>query len=253
MSDEQKRGVGRPPKLTLDEKKDIVNRYLIQQGNDPSVLRAYGVNARLANFAKSLDSRYLCVRGYDFSEDEIQHYMLRLGRELSVEDQAKLVGCAYTPLDFGVVSSFVKGKKLRELLDLLKEREGELLTIYKQAANSMALYGVLEAKYEAAESLSREYKAQNTALSQQLLATQTKLEEERGERRRLQEENGTLRRTIKQNENQIAVLTSKGLAKGIGITDDIKALMRKSGNEDGEEHNSGKCKVLDFLPDLEDR
>lgn len=103
MSDEQKRGVGRPPKLTLDEKKDIVNRYLIQQGNDPSVLRAYGVNARLANFAKSLDSRYLCVRGYDFSEDEIQHYMLRLGRELSVEDQAKLVGCAYTPLDFGVV------------------------------------------------------------------------------------------------------------------------------------------------------
>ena len=117
----------------------------------------------------------------------------------------------------------------------------------------MALYGVLEAKYEAAESLSREYKAQNTALSQQLVATQTKLEEERVERRRLQGENGTLRRTIKQNENQIAVLTSKGLAKGIGITDDIKALMRKSGNEDGEEHNSGKCKVLDFLPDLEDR
>lgn len=259
MSTRNPRNAGRPRVLTTEEKKDIVNRYLISVGQDVSVLKQYGLYERLAQFAKSMDQKFSVVRHYHFSTDnEIKAYISQLANSsLSQEAAGQLVGCVYTALDFTVVERMIHTKRYPELISLLRNREESLRDMYEKVSNAMARYNFILSKYSITQEALDEQEKTLNALQAEIDRLNSELKKERKALREKQAENSTLRRTVDEQTSRLAVKAHDALIKSLGANDNIATIVSRETKKLVEEHldeapESKQCKIIRLCPNLEE-
>ena len=147
MSEQQTTTAGRKPTLTMVEKRDIINRYLIANDQDPAVLTNHGVCENLAKFARTLNAKYRSVRGYHFYGADIKSYIFALIDDVSADDKTKQIGCAYIPLDFAAINQLARRHRYDELIDVLHKRENYLCSLYDKVARAAAQNEFISSKF----------------------------------------------------------------------------------------------------------
>lgn len=249
-----KRTVGRRPKLTLDEKKDIINRMFVANACDPNVLTQHGLYKRLAIFARGVSPKYQNVCDYDFYGDDIKAYISILVNDSPADDTGKNIGCAYTPLDLAKISQLAQRHRYPELIAVLRAREEYICALYndvaKAAAQDELLRSMLAMKVE--ELQAKETKI--AALEADVERLTKEIKSKSREITSLQNENSALRRSIHEKENEISVFSHNATMRGLGINDNLKAMVRREEAKSAAENPQRKteCKIISLVPALED-
>lgn len=133
--------LGRPAKMSLNEKKMILHRFMNFPGSESySASHLHGIYSKLANFARQ--SGYATAESYDFANDQafkdyLNEYLLA-AQERSRSQRNTEFG--FETLDIGSVLRLSE----RELRDVLQQREDYFKNLYSSAINAYENYNTLE-------------------------------------------------------------------------------------------------------------
>lgn len=256
MSESKKANVGRKPKFTLAEKKDIINRHLIANDQDPSVLTQHGIYENLARYARSINEKYGNIHGYDFYDAEIKSYISMLVDDFSDDDKAKQIGCAYIPLDLTAINQLARSHRYTEMIAVLREREDYLSNLYSKVAQAAAQNEFISSKFTMKAKELQALEAKLTALEAEVGRLTTEIKSKGSEINSLTKENRTLRRIIREKDDEISIITHNNTMHSLGINDNLKSLVRREeariAEEQPEQEVSGGCKIIRLIPDLEE-
>lgn len=140
MSKNSSTKVGRPAKMSLDDKKSILHRFLISVGpNSYSTSRLHGIFSKLANFARL--NGCSDVESYDFANDkDFRAYLIEYLSAENDRNTSHSDSLSYTPLD---IRSVVKLGP-NQLGEILQQRESDLRDLYDSAIRAVEHYKALE-------------------------------------------------------------------------------------------------------------
>lgn len=232
---------GRPKKLTFDDKKHIVTLYLLSHGNDPAMLKTYGINTKLAAFAAQYP-QYATAKGYDFSNDEqVQNYIASLAA--SLDDQAKedQLGLAYVPLNYEYVCQLATRGRLDDLRAYLKSREDYFAELYDRAASAASLTQALSNRLETANMTIIEYENTIRDLREKLAAAVEEADDYKARAQKTDREKTIMTKIIKENEDRLAILSRSANAACIGPNTAISSFCQP---EDENERST----LIDLFP-----
>lgn len=123
MENENKRKRGRPPKLSFEEKKQIVDSFFaFEAGYDHRKLKEYNIYTQLANYAAKLNwlGNGRPITPKNLADPDIRTYINALaGIEGSSSKSHAVCVPVYTPLDIQMLYT----KSIDEIIRLIKERE----------------------------------------------------------------------------------------------------------------------------------
>lgn len=123
--------MGRPPKISTEEKIAIINRYYISRtGEHPDAIGAHGIYQKLATFAKELGYH---LEAYDFSRDETTRTYIAKFSTPTVESISSPTLPTYIPLDIITVLN----KSQQNIEATLTDRETYYRTLHMQAAQAL--------------------------------------------------------------------------------------------------------------------
>lgn len=254
--DETKKTVGRKPTLTSAEKKDIVNRYLIANGQDPAVLIQHGISENLAKFARTLNEKYKNVRGYHFYSDDVRSYISMLVDDFSADNQAKQIGFAYIPLDLVAINQLAQSHRYPELIAVLREREDYLSNLYNKVAQAAVQNEFISSKFTMKAQELQEQKTKLTALESEVARLTIEAKHKDGEVNSLKNENRTLKRIIREKDDEISILSHNATMRGLGINDNLRSLVGREeaqlAEEQPKQEMSSNCKVIRLVPELDE-
>lgn len=123
--------MGRPKKVTTEEKIAIINRYYISRsGENAAAFGTHGVYQKLASFAKELGYQ---LEAYDFSRDETTRaYIAKFANPTTAAVSSPALP-TYVPLD--IIALFNKSQQNIEAT--LTDRETYFQTLHMQAAQAL--------------------------------------------------------------------------------------------------------------------
>ena len=132
---EQRPKSGRPTKATFDEKRKVIDAFLIAEGGgDAQIFLRHGIFKRLSDFylAKALN-----LQPYDFSKDEevVAYIQKRASASTKRTDDVALP--AFVPLD---INEVLYGKSIKQQEKLLREREEYFKLVHKRASIAIESY-----------------------------------------------------------------------------------------------------------------
>ena len=153
--------MGRPKKVTSQEKIAIVHRYYIEHtGETAESMQAHGIYKKLSTFAKS--NGHL-LEPHDFSRDEaVRNYIRHLNSATDHEDTGNVIP-AYDPLDIAALMA----RSSKEIAAILFKREQYFEQLHKKAARSIEQYALLDQRCEHLQSEVRTLKSRNDALEKE--------------------------------------------------------------------------------------
>lgn len=249
--------VGRKPILTLAEKKDIVNRYLIANGQDPSVLQQHGVYENLAHFARTLNETYNSkVRSYHFYDAEIKAYISMLVNDLSATDEVNQIGCAYIPIDLDRINQLARSHRYTEMIQVLREREGYISDLYHKVAKAAAYNEFISSKFALKAQEFQVQEEKLAALEAEVNRLASEIKSKNAEINKLINEKRSLVNTLREKEDEMAVIMHNKTLSGLGINNNLQSLIKRENNrsaqEKPEQDGSSGCKIINLLPDLEE-
>ena len=132
---EQRPKSGRPTKATFDEKRKVIDAFLIAEGGgDAQIFLRHGIFKRLSDFylAKALN-----LQPYDFSKDEeVVAYIQKLA-SASAKRTDDVALPAFVPLD---INEVLYGKSIKQQEKLLREREEYFKLVHKRASIAIESY-----------------------------------------------------------------------------------------------------------------
>lgn len=121
--------MGRPTKMSCDEKRKIVDAYFLTHREETN---RHGIYARIANYARSAcqnDNIY----PHDFSKDvKVRDHIERKGAEAWKETDKGIL-LAYMPMDIDRLQSMGRA----QLVGYLRERDAYYATVYDRAARAI--------------------------------------------------------------------------------------------------------------------
>lgn len=123
--------MGRPKKITAEEKVALINRYYISHtGENAKAIGSHGIYQKLATFAKELGYQ---LEAYDFSRDEsARAYIAKLSNP-TVENVSSSTLPTYIPLDIIALLN----KSQQNIEATLKDRETYFQMLHMQAAQAL--------------------------------------------------------------------------------------------------------------------
>ena len=120
--DEKKEKRGRPSNLSIEEKKEIVKRFMdYKANNDFAVLRAYNIYKKLAEFANEygfLNKAGKPLKAKDFSSEDVKRFIDDLATQLQNERYANVIEPVFVPLD---IEKILTGPR-EEVARILREK-----------------------------------------------------------------------------------------------------------------------------------
>lgn len=171
--------MGRPKKITEEEKIAIINRYYISRaGENAQVISSHGIYQKLAAFSKELGYR---LEAYDFSRDEITRAYITKFANPTVETPSSPTLPTYVPLD--IISLLNKSQQNIEAT--LTDRETYFQKLHMQAAQALE---------------------SNRLFAQKIRHLQSELESSREEYHLLETKNNELTHKLRIAETDVAYL-----------------------------------------------
>lgn len=133
-----KKQLGRPHKVSTNEKIAIVERYYIENSTGgEKLLGSHGVYRRLSEYAKSLGSP---LEWYDFSRDsEVRKHIKSIVEMCAQGTTNYSTVLTYEPLD--VIALMMSGRE--HILQTIKDRENYYLELHKKAARAIEQYSLV--------------------------------------------------------------------------------------------------------------
>lgn len=123
--------MGRPKKITAEEKLAIINQYYISRtGENAEAIGTHGIYQKLALFAKELGYQ---LEAYDFSRDETARAYIAKVANPTTETVSRSILPTYVPLD--IIALLNKSQKNIE--KTLADRETYFQTLHMQAAQAI--------------------------------------------------------------------------------------------------------------------
>ena len=166
---------GRPLKISLDDKKTIVDWYeAVECNGDPSLLKAHGVYTRIAIFARNCKMlrsipNIKDVKDTDFSKDaQIRAYMDQLIEDGAKKEESAITESAYVPLD---VEAIVR-QSPRAQRNMLTQYNEYNQRVYLQASKAVEEHNRLCQRVESLQSTVNNLMAENQSVSSELNAAE---------------------------------------------------------------------------------
>lgn len=124
--------VGRPQKISIDVKKNIVDLYFVEAaGKDPSAMQKYGIYTRLAEYG--VNRGILNLVDTDFSKcAEIRKYI----EEKTFEVEKATAEAAFVPMDLAKVLRMTDG----ELRAFLTQRDQYYHSVFQKSRYALSTF-----------------------------------------------------------------------------------------------------------------
>lgn len=161
--------MGRPKKVTSQEKLAIVHRYYIECTEETAEsMQAHGIYKKLSEYAKSTG---YSLEPHDFSRDEaVRNYIRHLNSIVDQEDTGNVIP-TYDPLDIPALMT----RSSKEIAAILFKREQYFEQLHKRAARSIEQYALLDQRCAHLQSEVRTLKSRNDALEKENNALEQQL------------------------------------------------------------------------------